>query len=225
MLQGGFCDCEVLYNVVDESRLKAEYWIRERKVARHMIRTQSHSRASRLAIIAQRQIGEGPQFPTWRFRSGPSWVPSVPTGRQPLRDVQLTFMDCLLGRAGCVLGSSECSHGTGALIWSSPRRKPRLRKMPTLNSRILYTVEAGDCYSHSYWWENQRRRVAPKYFRTILGGRAARRVAATFSSAGASSFRNRASPFRARPAKAERFFRDEHDNDPPSVQRRGCVAL
>ena len=26
MRQGGFCDCEVLYNVLDESRLKAEYW-------------------------------------------------------------------------------------------------------------------------------------------------------------------------------------------------------
>jgi len=24
--QGGFCDCEVLYNVVETSRLKAEYW-------------------------------------------------------------------------------------------------------------------------------------------------------------------------------------------------------
>jgi hypothetical protein len=24
--QGGFCDCEVLYNVVESSRLKAEYW-------------------------------------------------------------------------------------------------------------------------------------------------------------------------------------------------------
>ena len=24
--QGGFCDCEVLYNVADTSRLKAEYW-------------------------------------------------------------------------------------------------------------------------------------------------------------------------------------------------------
>ena len=24
--QGGFCDCEVLYNVVEASRLKAEYW-------------------------------------------------------------------------------------------------------------------------------------------------------------------------------------------------------
>jgi Protein of unknown function (DUF2695) len=26
MRQGGFCDCEVLYNVLPESRLKAEYW-------------------------------------------------------------------------------------------------------------------------------------------------------------------------------------------------------
>ena len=26
MLKGGFCDCEILYNVVEESRLKAEYW-------------------------------------------------------------------------------------------------------------------------------------------------------------------------------------------------------
>jgi len=26
MLQGGFCDCEILYNVVEENRLKAEYW-------------------------------------------------------------------------------------------------------------------------------------------------------------------------------------------------------
>ncbi|MBB3205676.1 hypothetical protein FHS27_001480 [Rhodopirellula rubra] len=26
MLQGGFCDCEILYNVLDENRLKAEYW-------------------------------------------------------------------------------------------------------------------------------------------------------------------------------------------------------
>ncbi|MCM2371007.1 DUF2695 domain-containing protein [Aporhodopirellula aestuarii] len=26
MLQGGFCDCEILYNAVEESRLKAEYW-------------------------------------------------------------------------------------------------------------------------------------------------------------------------------------------------------
>jgi hypothetical protein len=24
--QGGFCDCEVLYNVVETSRLKAQYW-------------------------------------------------------------------------------------------------------------------------------------------------------------------------------------------------------
>ena len=24
--QGGFCDCEVLYNVVETNRLKAEYW-------------------------------------------------------------------------------------------------------------------------------------------------------------------------------------------------------
>ena len=24
--KGGFCDCEVLYNVADESRLKAEHW-------------------------------------------------------------------------------------------------------------------------------------------------------------------------------------------------------
>jgi Protein of unknown function (DUF2695) len=24
--QGGFCDCEILYNVVESSRLKAEYW-------------------------------------------------------------------------------------------------------------------------------------------------------------------------------------------------------
>ena len=27
MLQGGFCDCEILYNVIEENRLKAEYWI------------------------------------------------------------------------------------------------------------------------------------------------------------------------------------------------------
>jgi len=27
MRQGGFCDCEILYNVVEESRLNAEYWI------------------------------------------------------------------------------------------------------------------------------------------------------------------------------------------------------
>ena len=27
MLQGGFCDCEILYNVVEENRLKAEYWV------------------------------------------------------------------------------------------------------------------------------------------------------------------------------------------------------
>ncbi len=26
MLQGGFCDCEILYNVVEENRLTAEYW-------------------------------------------------------------------------------------------------------------------------------------------------------------------------------------------------------
>lgn len=26
MLQGGFCDCEILYNVVEENRLKSEYW-------------------------------------------------------------------------------------------------------------------------------------------------------------------------------------------------------
>ncbi len=24
--KGGFCDCEILYNAVEESRLKAEYW-------------------------------------------------------------------------------------------------------------------------------------------------------------------------------------------------------
>ena len=24
--QGGFCDCEILYNVAESSRLKAEYW-------------------------------------------------------------------------------------------------------------------------------------------------------------------------------------------------------
>jgi hypothetical protein len=24
--QGGFCDCEILYNAVESSRLKAEYW-------------------------------------------------------------------------------------------------------------------------------------------------------------------------------------------------------
>jgi hypothetical protein len=24
--QGGFCDCEILYNVVESSRLKAKYW-------------------------------------------------------------------------------------------------------------------------------------------------------------------------------------------------------
>ncbi len=27
MMQGGFCDCEILYNAVEECRLKAEYWI------------------------------------------------------------------------------------------------------------------------------------------------------------------------------------------------------
>jgi hypothetical protein len=27
MRQGGFCDCEILYNAVQQSRLKAEYWI------------------------------------------------------------------------------------------------------------------------------------------------------------------------------------------------------
>jgi hypothetical protein len=27
MRQGGFCDCEILYNAVEQSRLKAEYWI------------------------------------------------------------------------------------------------------------------------------------------------------------------------------------------------------
>ena len=27
MLQGGFCDCEILYNVVEENRLKAGYWM------------------------------------------------------------------------------------------------------------------------------------------------------------------------------------------------------
>ena len=26
MARGGYCDCEILYNAVDESRLKAEYW-------------------------------------------------------------------------------------------------------------------------------------------------------------------------------------------------------
>lgn len=26
MLQGGLCDCEILYNVVEQSRLRAEYW-------------------------------------------------------------------------------------------------------------------------------------------------------------------------------------------------------
>jgi hypothetical protein len=26
MRQGGFCDCEILYNAVEQSRLKAEYW-------------------------------------------------------------------------------------------------------------------------------------------------------------------------------------------------------
>lgn len=26
MIQGGFCDCEILYNVVEENRLKAGYW-------------------------------------------------------------------------------------------------------------------------------------------------------------------------------------------------------
>lgn len=26
MRQGGFCDCEILYNVVENGRLKAEYW-------------------------------------------------------------------------------------------------------------------------------------------------------------------------------------------------------
>ncbi len=24
---GGFCDCEILYNVLEESRLKEEYWV------------------------------------------------------------------------------------------------------------------------------------------------------------------------------------------------------
>ena len=27
MRQSGFCDCEILYNVVEQNRLKAEYWI------------------------------------------------------------------------------------------------------------------------------------------------------------------------------------------------------
>lgn len=27
MSQGGFCDCEILYNVAEQCRLKAEYWI------------------------------------------------------------------------------------------------------------------------------------------------------------------------------------------------------
>jgi hypothetical protein len=27
MRQGGFCDCEILYNAVEKSRLKAEYWM------------------------------------------------------------------------------------------------------------------------------------------------------------------------------------------------------
>jgi hypothetical protein len=27
MQQGGFCDCEILYNVAEQSRLKAEYWM------------------------------------------------------------------------------------------------------------------------------------------------------------------------------------------------------
>lgn len=27
MRRGGFCDCEILYNVVERSRLKSEYWI------------------------------------------------------------------------------------------------------------------------------------------------------------------------------------------------------
>ena len=27
MRQGGFCDCEILYNAVEQCRLKAEYWI------------------------------------------------------------------------------------------------------------------------------------------------------------------------------------------------------
>jgi len=26
MMQGGFCDCEILFNVAEESRLKAQYW-------------------------------------------------------------------------------------------------------------------------------------------------------------------------------------------------------
>ena len=26
MARGGYCDCEILYNALDESRLKAEYW-------------------------------------------------------------------------------------------------------------------------------------------------------------------------------------------------------
>ena len=26
MARGGYCDCEILYNAVEESRLKAEYW-------------------------------------------------------------------------------------------------------------------------------------------------------------------------------------------------------
>lgn len=31
MRQGGFCDCEILYNVAEESRLKAEHWIARSK--------------------------------------------------------------------------------------------------------------------------------------------------------------------------------------------------
>jgi hypothetical protein len=33
MAQGGFCDCEILYNVAETSRLKSTYW--EKREERH----------------------------------------------------------------------------------------------------------------------------------------------------------------------------------------------
>ena len=43
--QGGFCDCEILYNVAKSSRLKAEYWRDQARgqdgLARHRPRTPS----------------------------------------------------------------------------------------------------------------------------------------------------------------------------------------
>jgi hypothetical protein len=29
MAQGAFCDCEILYNIATESRLKSQYWQRK----------------------------------------------------------------------------------------------------------------------------------------------------------------------------------------------------